>query len=531
MNKIQLTILFFLFIAASSSARSKLYGQLDNELAQRELYLTQKLNKIDSLRTEMLSASKLEAKLDANMKILETYRLLCADSAIYYANKASELATTLNDESRIAEISIHKAFLFATSGYYKEGEQLLQNINSAQLTDAQRCLYYKTYSWLYNVWMDYDTVIRSETDQRNLLIEYADSALAYMPKESGEWLYWQGEINAFRGNYANAESYYQQCLNIASPHDRTYASAACALALIYQNQQHYDQCEEWFIRSAISDQHCAVKENFALQAFSEFLVNIRNDEERANRYISYALADAIYYNNRLRLVEIARRFPSVVYPFIKSEQSARNFMTGTTLFVALLALGLVIAIVMLMSGLRRLRRSNRTIHEMYHDMGKLNKQIKETIQNRETYASLFIELSAAYIDKYNNLQKTIERKVKVKQFDDIVSTLQTTRMKEADIKEFFLNFDRSFLTLYPNFITEFNQLMQKEYQIQPKKGEFLTNELRMMALIRLGVKDTAKLATLLFYSPQTIYNYRSVLKSHALSPDDFEQQILHLCES
>ena len=134
-------------------------------------------------------------------------------------------------------------------------------------------------------------------------------------------------------------------------------------------------------------------------------------------------------------------------------------------------------------------------------------------------------MCAAYIDKYNKLLKQVERKVKLHQEDDILSVLHQNRLKDTDTKEFFLNFDKAFLTLYPTFIEEFNQLLYPDKQITLKKGEHLSNELRLMALIRLGVKDTQKISTLLLYSPQTIYNYRSSMKNRAIDKENFEKNV------
>lgn len=106
-----------------------------------------------------------------------------------------------------------------------------------------------------------------------------------------------------------------------------------------------------------------------------------------------------------------------------------------------------------------------------------------------------------------------------------MSVLHQNRLKDTDTKEFFLNFDKAFLTLYPTFIDEFNQLLYPDKQITLKKGELLSNELRLMALVRLGVKDTQKISTLLFYSPQTIYNYRSSMKNRAIDKENFEKNV------
>ena len=109
--------------------------------------------------------------------------------------------------------------------------------------------------------------------------------------------------------------------------------------------------------------------------------------------------------------------------------------------------------------------------------------------------------------------------------------LSTNKMNEADAKRFFVNFDTSFLTLYPNFVNEFNALLRDGEAIYPDKGGLLNTELRIFALIRLGIKDSSSIATLLFYSPQTIYNYRTAVRNKARNRDDFEEQVKKLCQT
>jgi hypothetical protein len=134
-----------------------------------------------------------------------------------------------------------------------------------------------------------------------------------------------------------------------------------------------------------------------------------------------------------------------------------------------------------------------------------------------------------YINKLNNYQNLVKRKVMAKQTDDLLRMVNANRLSEVDAKEFFVNFDTAFLNLYPDFIRSFNALLREDAQIQLGRGDILTTELRIYALIRIGVRDSAKIATLLFYSPQTIYNYRSAVKSRAKDKETFEHDVMELC--
>ena len=113
--------------------------------------------------------------------------------------------------------------------------------------------------------------------------------------------------------------------------------------------------------------------------------------------------------------------------------------------------------------------------------------------------------------------------------DDLLKMSNNSKMTDSDARQFFVNFDTAFLTLYPNFVNEFNLLLREDESIIPGKGEIMNTELRIFALIRLGIKDSSRIATLLFYSPQTIYNYRTAVKNKAKNREEFEEQVRNLC--
>ena len=175
-----------------------------------------------------------------------------------------------------------------------------------------------------------------------------------------------------------------------------------------------------------------------------------------------------------------------------------------------------------------LREQRKIVTDMNNKLKELNSELVKTNRTREEYVSLFLELCAAYIDKLNKYQDLVKRKVKAKQIDDLLK-ISSSKMSDSDARQFFVNFDTAFLTLYPNFISEFNSLVREGEEIVPAKGEILNTELRIFALIRLGIKDSSRIATLLFYSPQTIYNYRTSVKNKAKNRDEFEEQVKKLC--
>ena len=176
-----------------------------------------------------------------------------------------------------------------------------------------------------------------------------------------------------------------------------------------------------------------------------------------------------------------------------------------------------------------LRLQRKAVTQMNEQLKNLNDELIKTNRTREEYVSLFLDLCASYIDKLNKYQDLVKRKVKAKQIDDLLKLANNSKMSDVDAKQFFVNFDTAFITLYPNFVSEFNKLLKDDERIVPDKNEILNTELRIFALIRLGIKDSSRIATLLFYSPQTIYNYRSSVKNRAKNRDSFEDDVKNLC--
>ena len=282
--------------------------------------------------------------------------------------------------------------------------------------------------------------------------------------------------------------------------------------------------------SAISDITCPLKENLSMQELAMLLYQSQKpDLERANRYINYSMEDAMFYNNRLRMLEIAKKFPPIVNTYQNKWIEKNKVLVRSVYFISFLSILLVFAMLYIFRQFKLLGKQRAIVTEMNMQLKNLNSELLKTNRTREEYVSLFIELCAAYIDKLNKYQDLVKRKVKAKQIDDLLKMSNNSKMTDSDARQFFVNFDTAFLTLYPNFVNEFNLLLREDESIIPGKGEIMNTELRIFALIRLGIKDSSRIATLLFYSPQTIYNYRTAVKNKAKNREEFEEQVRNLC--
>lgn len=531
MKNIVFSFLCLLLVVSCTNLHDELYAELDKAVDERSLYIQKKEEVIRNLKQQITANMSAEAKYHIYNRLFEEYLAYKADSAQKVVAILSDIAREIGKAEYVNDVEINKSSLLSTSGVFDKAEAILTGLDKRTFTNANYRHYYESFRWLYITWNAYLRVEENLPEYQDKVMAYSDSMLTVVPPTDIEYHYWLGEHYWNGKQYKEAEEEYLKGISKMSPLSRRYASITCSLAFVYHEQEKFDEFERFMILSAIADQKIPLKENLAMQEIAAYLTS-KNDISRANKYLLCALEDAVFYHNRLRLTQIARKFPDVVGRYQMHEQSVQHMQTLVMVIMCMLAILLFVFAYYIWRHNRVLRAQRKIRIQLNADLKQLNEelqtanlQLKQTNHIREQYVSLFIELCAAYIDKYNKLLKQVERKVKLHQEDDILSVLHQNRLKDTDTKEFFLNFDKAFLTLYPNFVDEFNQLLYPDKQIVLKKGELLSNELRLMALVRLGVKDTQKISTLLFYSPQTIYNYRSSMKNRAIDKENFEKHV------
>ena len=532
MKKCLLSGLFLLFVLLPFRATNKvdLSGELETALKLRNQYSRQKETRIDTLQHLLYPNMNDDERFLLYNAIYEEYYTYRFDSAIYYVDREEEVAMKLSNPTYRNLSIIHRSILLATSGYFSESIQNLEQIDSRTLDNALRIEYYTAYEWAYSMWAEYsnDNIYAPRYYEKEML--YQDSLISVLPVGSPLHHYWKGENFYRHRRYAEAKNCYKKALEGLPVNVRLFAMATYGLALVYSRTNNWKEYENYLIKAAISDQVCPLKENLALQELALYIFKNRDGEvSRANRYLNYSLEDAMYYNNRLRMLEIARKFPSIVLSYQKQNLIESQRLQWSLICISLLSIGLVVSLVYIYRQMNQLHKRKKILANMNCELQHLNKALVDTNHTREEYVSLFMDLCAAYIDKLKKYQDLVKRKVKAKQTDDLLRLVNATKLSEMDTREFFMNFDTAFLNLYPNFIKEFNSLLREGEEIIPKRGEILTTELRIFALIRMGIKDSSKIATLLFYSPQTIYNHRSVVKNKAKIRDNFEKQVEEIC--
>ena len=283
--------------------------------------------------------------------------------------------------------------------------------------------------------------------------------------------------------------------------------------------------ERYLILAATMDIRLAVKENEALLALATRLFE-KGDIDRAYSYISYALNDANFYNSRFKNTVIARLYPIIESSYLYKLDKQRHNLRFYSTMSSLLVLALAIALFFYFRQTKVISRARRELAALTQELISLNRNLDEANLVKERYLGYFMNQCAIYINKLDKYRRDINLKIRNRQFDRLHDlSLQAPGREEEELCR---NFDRAFLNLYPNFVEKFNALLNPRSRYTPEEGR-LNTELRIFALIRLGVSDVNQIADFLRCSPQTIYNYKSKIKKAALNGgDNFEETVRKL---
>lgn len=546
--KRSLLYILFLLLPTTLSAVSKtqqLRQKLDNLLEQRNTLIDNKNKDINRLKENLTTSENTLKRLQTYEQLFEEYYVFQFDSAMTYLNKGIKLAKETQNTYYYNSNTISKAELLSIGGLYNEAIHEIEQVDTTVLDKAQRFDYYFSLFRIHTYWADFCNDKTYTPTHRLKAQEYLKKAMLFCDETDKTYEYYLGEYAVFvLNNPQAARAHYLKAIKQLPQNSRFYAMSCFALSGSYGNEGNTEKQEEFLLLSSIADIENCTMENFALQNLAMYIFEHNKDElDLAQQYIQTALEDAHFYNNRLRIIEISSKLPVIVSSYQQTLNQRNKVQMIAIIVISLLFLFLLSAVFYIVKQTKRLSHQQQELQKNNNQLSELNTQQKElntqlhdlnallvdTNRKRERLAKLYIDLCAKYIARLKKQQTLVKRKIKANQTTELLSQLSSERLSEEDAATFLSRFDKAFLDLYPDFTEELNSLLLPEGQIQNKSTDELTTEQRIMALIRLGVKESAEIADLLFYSPQTIYNYRSVLKGKAINKETFEEEVMKLC--
>ena len=510
----------------------ELLHRLDQYIARRDEFSSKKEKKLIRMKKKLNLTSSKRERLSLYNQIYREYYTYRYDSAMVYAKRGLQLAEQLHDDYYINLNKINRAAVLSTGGFYSQAEDLLLSVKPEDISPKLMQYYYYTLTWVYNYWGAFCERSEFKEEMQDKKRLYLAKTLEYMGnKQSALYYYLSGELEyLLHHTDKKVLGWYQKALAASPVDSRVHASAAYCIARYYQDNEQMDIYEKYLVQAAISDQVCPLKENLALQELSTYLYNKdAKYAKRVSKYIYCSMEDAQFYNNRLRMVEISRILPLITETNHQREIRQNRIITISLVVVSIVSLGFLAMMFFVFRINKRLAKSRREVRSQNMLLEELNQKLLNTNKRRETYMRLFMDISAVYIKKLDDYRKLVSRKIKAKQTADLLTAINSYKLAEEEASSFYIRFDKAFMDLYPNFVDEFNQLLLPEKQIVLPAPNSLTKELRIYALMRLGITDGQELATLLFYSTQTIYNYKTSIRKRAKDLTTFDAAINQLC--
>ena len=518
---------------------NQLYKQLDAALAQRAHYIELKEKSLNDIKQGAKYVTSNEDKLKLYEQLANDYKAYEYDSAMTYVNKGLLLAQKSNNILFNKRFRLSQTRLLITRGFYAEAKEILQKIAPQEDSHNYQFLYYYTLYELYNNWAAYCENNEFSKNYNQKKMEYLKKAIELSPKKDAFYYYLMGELYYFSNHPNNNKTiqYYKKALNMEKTNSRLHAMTAFALSEVYQKANNLELMEHYLLVAAISDITSATKENVALQDIALFIYKHKTRSlNKAQEYINLSLEDAYAYNNRLRRIEISSKLQMITNAYTDDIKTTNRLLNIALLVIILLLLGVGISSLFIRKKNRLLKQKKDEISATSDKMEKLNGQLhlindelKDTNQKRERLVKVYIDLCYKNIERNQKLRTLAVRKIKANQSKELLSLLSSSSSTEKENKEFLTEFDKAFLSLYPTFVNELNQQLTESAHIQLKENGEMPPILRVCALLRLGITESSKIAGILSYSPQTVYNYRSILKNNAIDKEHFEENVLKLC--
>jgi len=533
------TILFLFFIAANASCVSaqsdSIFAAFNYAISHKPEYDKLKEKRIASLKKILSGDLSLEEEYGSNKKLYQEYRKFKVDSAIYYVKKNQLIASLLKnkDLSDIAQLQL--ANLYSSSGKYLESESILKKFNKKTVLGELLSMYYE----VYGQFLEHYATSTYNGQYVPQIEAYRDSLLSTLNPSSVKYKINQAQKNIFNGNVEISQKNLLQLFKTAKHKDQDFAMIAYLIGLTYKIEGNPELEKEYYIISATADIKNSTKDNASVQNLA-LIYYESGDIDNAYRFTKSAIEDAIFCNVKFRTLQISELYSIINTAYLDKESKRKGQLQTYLLLISILSAFLIIAIVYVYRQMKKVSRIKEELHLSSQKLADLNKDISETNAQlhemnaqlsesnhvKEEYIAHFFDLCSTYINKLENYRKSLNKKANEKQLDELFKMLKSTTVVDNELEELYKNFDNIFLNLYPTFVKDFNSLLIKDEQVILKQGELLNTELRIFALIRLGITDSVKIAAFLRYSLSTIYNYRTKARNKAaVSRDEFEEMV------
>ena len=528
----------------------KLLHSLDSLLEQQDLFVRVKEERIKQLKMQYSRVKDVKELYAMNRMVYLEYRVYDADSALHYINKNIQLAQQTNNRTWEVVSLLEQSFVLTSSGLLTEALKAVSDIRPEELPQNLRSEYFGRLCTLYSRLRDYSSENFQLSEYYNDLQKaFRDSV--YLTATPDELRYWNCRAWLYLGTpeIEPVKQAFEENKQTLSNDSRKYSIATYNLSAIYRSENNDSKYLENLILSAMADIRSVNGDIGSLQEIAEYLFK-HGEIDRAYNYILYCSQKAMLFHNRVRIVKMSHLQNQIYKAYQEQSRTQQKRLQASLIAVSFLFLVLIGAFLFIRKQMHRLKETNlkldstnqklsvnmdalSTAHQRLEEVNmqlkdlntqlqEVNDQLRESNYVKEEYIGYVFNICSTYISKLEEFRKNINRKLKVGQIEDVKAMTDSSATASNELKEFYQNFDTIFLHLYPDFVGDFNALLLPEERIELKEGELLNTELRIHALIRLGITDSVKIADFLHCSAQTVYNNRLRTRNKSIIPkEDF----------
>lgn len=523
--------------------------QIDHAIAHSADYVAAHEKKIGEAKRALAFETSPKNKYQINFQLYELYRAFVSDSAMYHLTECIKLADQLGDTSGAVKCRALMAIRCSNIGMYDEALSTLDSIHPVGIDSLSLGIYYEAYDNVYSELAYYTRLEHMRQTYQAKADHYKRLMLNILPYNYETCFLRREQQAQGEGKLEEAMKINDEWLKTVEPGSHPYALVALYRYIEYKLQGNKPQMIHWLVESVLADiRNAAMDQGSMWELANELMLN--GDIDKASSYISFTSDCANRYGSRQRNWQITPLLTHIAKNYKSQSEHTTNQLRMLLVAISVLLLLLLGVLFFLHRRNRQLDAARMALKDKNEELATangqlatqteelstlnsqlstLNSQLSESNRVKEEYIGRFMSLCSQYIDKLDDYRKMVNKKMKNKELEDLFRLSKSTELKEKELEELYQNFDSVFLHLFPNFVNDFNALLQNDMQVHPKEENRLTTEIRIFALIRLGIEDSSKIAEFLHYSVNTIYNYRARIKNGALdNRESFERRIKQL---
>ncbi|MEG0851375.1 DUF6377 domain-containing protein [Flavobacterium plurextorum] len=536
-------LLFLLFVFVNvpvfaADSIDDILAKLNRALENKEHYVKLKEERILNFKKIKSDSLTKEQEYNYNKTLYTEYQKFNSDSAIFYVKKNLKIADQLQNKDLLHLAQLQLVTLYSSSGKYRESEAILKSIDKSKLSKNLLPNYFIAYREFFEHYAANSYSIQYIEQ----IQKYRDSLLTVLDPQSITYKINKIQQDIYHKKLSSAQKQLLFLLKNSKEEEPQYAMITYLLGKIYEQTHQVELQKKYYALSATADIKNVNKDNASIQELALVFYEIE-DVDMAYKLTQSAIEDALYCNVQFRTLLMSEVYSIINTVYLEKEAKRKTELQLYLLCISLLSAFLIVAVIYVYKQMKRVSKirgelyeTSQKLAELNQDISKTNKQLQERNAQlsesnhiKEEYIAHFFSLCSTYINKLENYRIILNKKATAKQFDEIYKILKSTTLVDNELEELYKNFDIIFLNLYPTFVKDFNALLIKEEQIVLKQGELLNTELRIFALIRLGITDSVKIAAFLRYSLSTIYNYRTRARNKAaVSRNDFEEMVIKI---